>query len=154
MNARFSLASRMVLNNAFRHDNGMPDGRVIKAFFIHFLKEFFMSFTSHFGRSVVAPLALVLATAGGASLVWAQGNAGQTKAPATSPAAVTATQAAQAMNIRQIYDALEAAGYRDIREIEWDDGRYEAKASNAQGQRVKLYINAHTGAVERTRLNH
>ena len=38
-----------------------------------------------------------------------------------------------------------------IREIEYDDGRYEVKARNAQGQRVKLYVNASSGAIERTR---
>ena len=65
-------------------------------------------------------------------------------APATSPAAPQLT-------IRDIYDRLEAAGYRDIREIEWDEGRYEAKARTAQGERVKLYLNATTGAVESLR---
>ncbi len=47
---------------------------------------------------------------------------------------------------------MEAAGYRDIREIEFDDGRYDVKASNAQGERVKLRVNATTGAVEKTRI--
>lgn len=46
---------------------------------------------------------------------------------------------------------MEAAGYRDIREIEYSHGRYEVEARNAQGQRVKLQVNADTGAVERTR---
>ena len=46
---------------------------------------------------------------------------------------------------------MEAAGYRNIREIEHEHGRYEVKAQNAQGAHVKLYVNATSGAVERTR---
>ena len=38
-----------------------------------------------------------------------------------------------------------------IREIEHEHGRYEVKAQNAQGAHVKLYVNATSGAVERTR---
>lgn len=95
------------------------------------------------------PLAL-LATA--IALTW---GAAQAQAPAASqaPAAVSAPAAPQ-LTVRDIYDRVAAAGYRDIREVEWDDGRYEVKASNAQGQRVKLYVNAATGAIEGTRLRH
>ncbi|QNP48042.1 PepSY domain-containing protein [Diaphorobacter aerolatus] len=98
---------------------------------------------------VAAPFAVVLAVGGVASLASAQGSANQ-GAPAASAASTTARAG---LNIRQIYDRIEAAGYRDIVEIEWDDGRYEAKAHNAQGQRVKLYINATSGAVESTQQN-
>ncbi|HMO46254.1 MAG TPA: PepSY domain-containing protein [Rubrivivax sp.] len=74
-------------------------------------------------------------------------------AQATSPAATTQATppAAPQLTIRDIYDRMEAAGYRDMREIELDNGRYEVKARNAQGERVKLYVNAGTGAVERER---
>ncbi|MBF5003542.1 PepSY domain-containing protein [Diaphorobacter caeni] len=114
-----------------------------------------MSYTSRFAAAhktftrVAAPLALALSIGGAASLAVAQGNA----APAAAPAATGATSAAPALNLRQIYDRIEAAGYRDIREIEWDDGRYEAKASNAQGQRMKLYVNATSGAIEHAKLH-
>ena len=95
------------------------------------------------------PLAL-LATA--IALTW---GVAQAQAPAApqAPAAVSAPAAPQ-LTVRDIYDRVAAAGYRDIREIEWDDGRYEVKASNAQGQRVKLYVNAATGAIEGTRVRH
>lgn len=73
-------------------------------------------------------------------------------APQAPAATASAPAAASALTIRDIYDRVEAAGYRDIREIEWDQGRYEVKASNAQDQRVKLYVNATTGAVESTRV--
>lgn len=36
-------------------------------------------------------------------------------------------------------------------EIEFSNGRCEVKARNAQGERVKLYVNANTGTVERAR---
>lgn len=77
----------------------------------------------------------------------------QTPAPTQMPtAAAPANPAAGALlDIRQVYDRVAAAGYRDIREIELSHGRYEVKASNAQGERVKLDVNARTGAVERSR---
>lgn len=73
-----------------------------------------------------------------------------TPAPAAAPTAATAPAAPQ-LSIRDIYDRMEAAGWRDMREIEFSKGRYEVKARNAQGERVKLYVNASSGAVERTR---
>ena len=84
----------------------------------------------------------ILALAMGAALTLGIAQA-QTPPPANAPQ----------LTVRDIYDRVEAAGYRDLREIERDDGRYEVKAHNAQGERVKLYVNASTGAVERTR-NH
>ena len=113
-----------------------------------------MSYTPRFSAAhktftrAATPLALALAIGGMASLAAAQGNA----VPTAAPAAAAVTTAAPALNLRQIYDRIEAAGYRDIREIEWDDGRYEAKASNAQGQRMKLYVNATSGAIEHAKL--
>jgi len=94
------------------------------------------------------PLVLLAA---GIALTWSIAQA-QTPAPAAPQAPVATTAPAPQLTIRDIYDRMEAAGYRDIREIEWDHGRYEVKASNAQGQRVKLYVNASTGAVESTRI--
>lgn len=93
----------------------------------------------------------LITLAAGTVVTWgiAQAQAPATPAPHT-PAAATAPAPAS-LTIRDIYDRLEAAGYRDIREIEWDDGRYEAKARTAQGERVKLYLNATTGAVESLR---
>ena len=89
--------------------------------------------------------------AAGIALTWSVAQA-QAPAPAAPQAPAAATAPAPQLTIRDIYDRVEAAGYRDIREIEWDHGRYEVKASNAQGQRVKLYVNAGTGAVESTRI--
>ena len=71
--------------------------------------------------------------------------------PAQPAYAAHAAQAgAPALNIRQIYDRVEAAGYVNIREIELEKyGHYEVKARNAQGDRVKLHVNAQTGEIER-----
>ncbi|GMV46599.1 MAG: hypothetical protein AMXMBFR66_19970 [Pseudomonadota bacterium] len=88
----------------------------------------------------------------GAGTLLALGSAqAQTTAAASPPAASAATGAAS-LTIRDIYDRLEAAGYREMREIEYTQGRYEVKARNAQGQSVKLHVNARSGAVERTRV--
>lgn len=95
------------------------------------------------------PRRLLIALAAGAALVL---GIAQAQTPAPAPASATAAAPAAArLTIRDIYDRMEAAGYRDIREIEYSSGRYEVEARNAQGQRVKLYVNAATGAVERTR---
>ena len=75
--------------------------------------------------------------------------------PAQPAHAAQATQTtAPALNIRQIYDRVEAAGYVNIREIELEKyGYYKVKARNAQGDRVKLHVNAQTGAIERNRFD-
>ncbi|WP_053244693.1 MULTISPECIES: PepSY domain-containing protein [unclassified Achromobacter] len=77
----------------------------------------------------------------------------QTQAPAPAPAPAARTAPASILSISQIHDAITAAGYRDVTEIELEHGRYEAKARDAQAQRVKLYVNAHTGAIERTKFD-
>ena len=49
---------------------------------------------------------------------------------------------------------MEAAGYVNIREIELEKyGHYKVKARNAQGDRVKLHVNAQTGEIERNRFD-
>lgn len=50
--------------------------------------------------------------------------------------------------LRDIYDRVEAAGYRDMREIELEKGRWEVKALDAEGRPVKLYVNDATGEIE------
>ena len=89
----------------------------------------------------------------GAGAVLALGVAqAQTAAPAPAPAsAAAAAPTGPQLTIREIYDRMETAGYGEIREIEYSSGRYEVKARNARGARVKLYVNASTGVVERTR---
>lgn len=96
-------------------------------------------------RNTLAALALGAATLTGAA-AYAQTAAPTPAQPAAAPAA------AATLTVRQIYDTLAAAGYRNITEIELEHGRYDVKADNAQGQRVKLRVDAQTGAVLRSRI--
>ncbi len=97
-------------------------------------------------RNTLAALALGAATLTGAAAVHAQ-----TPAPAPAQPAATAPASAT-LTVRQIYDTLTAAGYRNITEIELEHGRYDVKADNAQGQRVKLRVDAQSGTVLRSRI--
>lgn len=67
-------------------------------------------------------------------------------------AAVRGTPMAPAgarLTIGEIYDRMEAAGYHEISEIEWEDGRYEVEARDAQGRAVELQVDGASGAIER-----
>lgn len=88
---------------------------------------------------------------GAATLTGAAALAQTAPQPAAAPA--QAAPAAQILTVRQIYDTLTAAGYRNITEIELEHHRgYDVKADNPQGQRVKLRVDAQSGAVLRSRI--
>jgi hypothetical protein len=53
----------------------------------------------------------------------------------------------QWLSIGQVHQKLEAAGFRNVEKIEREHGVYEARATDANGARVKLYINPQTGEV-------
>lgn len=55
--------------------------------------------------------------------------------------------AAPAMNAEAAIAALRAAGYDQIRKLEWEGGVWEARASDAQGRRVQLCVDATSAAV-------
>ena len=82
-------------------------------------------------------------------------GAGAAIAPAfaqsATPAAAT-TPAAQSnwLSIKDVLGKLEAAGYRDFREVERDKDKYEVKATDPQGQRVELDVDPVTGDVLKT----
>ncbi|MEB6660367.1 PepSY domain-containing protein [Achromobacter ruhlandii] len=105
-------------------------------------------------RKTLTALAIGAATLSGAAAL-AQ-TAPQPAPAAPAPAATAPAQAApaaQILTVRQIYDVLTAAGYRNITEIELEHHRgYDVKADNPQGQRVKLRVDAQTGAVLRSRI--
>lgn len=105
-------------------------------------------------RKATAPAsALALAAMlGGTAL--AQGAPAATPAAAPGLSTVAPANGIPALTIRQVYDRLETAGYRDLREIEWDDYHYDVKGRNAQGVRVKLEVDGQTGAVLRSRIKH
>jgi len=99
----------------------------------------------------MSTLRILLAGAAlGAAALAAQA---QTQAPAAAPVPAASAAQTSVWSIRQVHDSLEAAGYRDITEIELERDRYEVKARDAQARRVKLYVNAHNGAIERTKLD-
>ena len=82
-------------------------------------------------------------------------GAGAAIAPAfaqnAAPAATsTAPVQSNWMSIKDVLNKLEAAGYRDFREVERDDNRYEVKATDPQGQRVELDVDPVTGDVLKT----
>jgi hypothetical protein len=47
----------------------------------------------------------------------------------------------------KLLERLAADGYRDIEKIERERGRYEVRATDRQGARVKLYLHPHSGEV-------
>jgi hypothetical protein len=53
----------------------------------------------------------------------------------------------QWLSIPQVHAKLEAAGYRNVEKIEREHGGYEIKATDRDGQRVKLYLNPQTGDI-------
>lgn len=55
------------------------------------------------------------------------------------------------LSIAQVHERLSALGYKDIDEIERDRGVYEAEAATSAGERVKLYVDAASGEILRTK---
>ncbi|TVO67038.1 PepSY domain-containing protein [Denitromonas ohlonensis] len=93
-------------------------------------------------RTLLASLAMAAGlVAGGAALVPAFAQ--------NAPVAAPMSEAAW-LSIPQIHDKLTAAGYRDIRSVERERNRYEVKATNAEGQRVELYVDPQSGEVMKT----
>jgi len=96
-------------------------------------------------RAIPARRLLLVAAAGAAiALGVAQAQTASSAGTQASAAAPTVSATAQ-LSIRDIYDRMQAAGYREMREIKLDKGRYEVKARDAHGDRVKLLVNAATG---------
>ena len=51
------------------------------------------------------------------------------------------------LSLSQVHARLEAAGYRNIEKIEREHGGYEARATDANGSRVKVYVNPQSGEI-------
>lgn len=49
------------------------------------------------------------------------------------------------LTIPQVHERLQAAGYRNIEQIERENGSYEVRATDSNGSRSKLYVNPQTG---------
>jgi hypothetical protein len=68
-------------------------------------------------------------------------------ATASVAAAAPAAGATGALSPADVVSKVEAAGYENVHDLEFDDGRWEAEATSAQGTAVDLTIDAATGAV-------
>jgi hypothetical protein len=55
------------------------------------------------------------------------------------------------LSITQVHEKVRALGYQDIDEIERDRGVYEVEAATSAGERVKLYVDAGSGEILRTK---
>jgi hypothetical protein len=51
------------------------------------------------------------------------------------------------LSIAQVHEKLQAAGYHNIEKIEREHGAYEARATDRNGQRIKVYLNPKTGEI-------
>ena len=57
------------------------------------------------------------------------------------------TDQARWLSIPEVHARLESAGYRHIEKIERESGRYEVKATDQTGRRIKLYVSPQTGEI-------
>ncbi|MCW0208929.1 MAG: PepSY domain-containing protein [Achromobacter sp.] len=97
-------------------------------------------------QKTLATLAIGGSALAAGAPAFAQAAAPQAPAAAAAPAPM--------LTIRQVYDKMEAAGYRNISEIERSSKHgYEVKAYDPQGQRVKLRVDPQSGAVTRSRFD-
>ncbi len=86
----------------------------------------------------------------GSSLIFS-GAALNTALAQTTTVQVQTAPAQSRLNIKQIYDKVEAAGYTNITEIDLDDNVYEVKARNQENQRVELKLDPKTGEIIKTK---
>lgn len=69
----------------------------------------------------------------------------------SAPADTSATTAPW-LDMNELVSRLQAQGYRDVRDIERENGRYEVEGKNADGRSVELYVDSRTGGVLRSEL--
>lgn len=91
----------------------------------------------------VAALALALAVA--APLGTAMASSDDNRADRRAAEAVTPGTAR--FDAPAAIAAVLGAGYSVVTELEWERGGWQVKASDAQGRRVELRVDATTGAV-------
>ena len=53
------------------------------------------------------------------------------------------------MGLRQIVATVQALGYTDIRDIDFEGGHYEVEATNSEGVKMELYVDSVTGKILR-----
>jgi uncharacterized membrane protein YkoI len=71
---------------------------------------------------------------------------------ATGEVLAVGTDEVALLDAAQVTDALTAAGYTEVRDLDRDEAVWEADARNANGAEVELKVNARTGAIVHERL--
>jgi len=95
--------------------------------------------TTHLLGTLTLTAALALGALAGSAVLARDGATGSRGA------------ATPRLSIAQVHDKLAALGYRDIDEIEHERGVYEVRARTGGGERVKLYVDARSGEILRTK---
>lgn len=95
--------------------------------------------TTHVVSAVALAVSLALGALGAAA-VFAQ-------APQTDARVAAKVR----LSIAQVHEKLVALGYKDIDEIEREREVYEVEARTSAGERVKLYVDAGSGEILRTK---
>lgn len=72
--------------------------------------------------------------------------AGTVAALATSPAVVVA-QGTGKLSPADVVEKVKAAGYTNVHDVEYDDGRWEVEATSPAGEAVDLKIDPDTGKI-------
>ena len=75
--------------------------------------------------------------------------AGTVLALGTSPAVVAAqgTGATGKLSPTEVVEKVKAAGYTNIHDVEFDDGRWELEATSPAGEAVDLEVDPDTGKI-------
>lgn len=60
-------------------------------------------------------------------------------------------EASARLSIAQVHERMTALGYKDIDEIERERNLFEVAARTSTGERVKLYVDARSGEILRTK---
>lgn len=101
------------------------------------------------GAGLVAQVQAQAAATGGPSVTVQAGEA-----VATTVASVRGAFQGPGLSIREVFERMEGLGYRELREIEWDDGLYQVKGQTGDGRPVKLYVDGNNGNVLSVRARH
>ena len=100
-----------------------------------------MKTANHRRNGSLAIAAVFAAVAAFAGVAASADDDDRSNASRSSPALANAP-AVQMRSVTEVAAEMERQGYRDIREIEFDDGRYEVEATTSDGRRVELYVDA------------
>jgi len=96
--------------------------------------------------ATIAALALAAGVAGAAYASSDKDKDTDKRVDQAATAAAARTSSPH-LALDEVLARLRSAGYSDFREIERENGRYEVKGRNAEGDRVELYVDARSGEI-------